>query len=180
MSKLGFILIISLLTFCGCRPHIVRNYEFGPTSDCDCILKSPPISIGGRSTYFSKSYAFCNRSTYDSRRDSVFNLTMSQYDLFDEYDESDFENDSLGKKFEENRANLIALKKDWTKCRIKTKYKGQMIDSTFRMVVLKRKIRYYNKYQKGRNKMGVEKFIGDSLVKSTLKEPEIRAVYRLY
>lgn len=105
---------------------------------------------------------------------------MSQYDLFDEYDESDFENDSLGKKFEENRANLIALKKDWTKCRIKTKYKGQMIDSTFRMVVLKRKIRYYNKYQKGRNKMGVEKFIGDSLVKSTLKEPEIRAVYRLY
>lgn len=149
--SLAFIFILSS---CKSSKTITRNYSLSFDEQCDCLTRSPLILVGAKSNYFKKETAFCTNPNYTVRKDSVRTLENLK--------------DDFPSRLEEIDSLIINFKNEWTHLKIKTKwnpsYKGSEI------VILKQRVKYYNKFNRGRKFIGMKLIVSDSLVESSLGE----------
>lgn len=153
-----------MLTFSSCmNPKTVsRNYEFATDDTCDCYTKHPVILVGTKSNYYSKEKAFCTRSNFNIRNDSIVKLK----NLIFQFESTEISEDSI-----EIRVNAITgiidkLETGWTHSKIKTKWKS----SSEGTQILKQKVKFYNKFKFGRKFVGMRKYKNGSLIKIKFEE----------
>lgn len=152
---------LAVLTSCMHTRTIERNYEFAKEIPCDCYIKHPLLLLGTRSNYYSKESAFCTSLDFAARKDSVITLETLKYQL-----EENLEEDSIRMRINLIEEQLRTLKSSWTHTKIKTKWRN----SPEGIQVIRQKVKFYNRFHKGRKLAGVRKYKNNVLVRSKLKE----------
>ena len=146
---------------------ITRNYRLSFDEKCDCLTRRPLIPVGTKSTYHIKEKAFCTNPNYVIRRDSIDNLETLKYYLEDDFYSGSFTEDSLMLKAEEIDSIIMNLKNGWTHLKIKTKW-NPPYGGNEEIVILEQRVKYYNKFNRGKKYIGMKLIVNDSLVESTL------------
>jgi len=161
-----FGLLLAILSSCMNIWTVRKNYEFATDDTCDCYTKHPFIMIGGKSNYHSKQKAFCTRWSYPVRSDSISKLRDSINELEYGPESGKIPEDSIEIRVNALNGIIDKLETGWTHSRIKTKWKN----SSKGAIILKQKVKFYNKFNFGRKFVGMKKFKNGSLVKIKFEE----------
>ncbi|WP_430401660.1 hypothetical protein [Fluviicola sp.] len=159
--------ILLILSSCMHTKTVSRNYEFATDDTCDCYTKHPLILFGTKSNYYSKESAFCTRLNFAARKDSIIKLEELKYHLEDDLEaHSPGEGDSVLFRIQSIDKRLLGLRSDWTHSKIKTKWKN----SSEGTIILKQKVKFYNRFKSGRKFVGMKKYKNGSLIKVKLED----------
>lgn len=161
-----FGLLLLILTGCMNTKTVSKNYEFATDDTCDCYTKHPLIMIGSKSNYYSKQKAFCTRWSYHIRNDSIAKLRDSIYKLEYGSESGKMTEDSIEIRVSGMNEIIDKLETGWTHSKIKTKWKN----SSEGIIILKQKVKFYNKFNFGRKFVGMKKYKNGSLIKVKLEE----------
>lgn len=162
-----FGLLLTILSSCMNIWTVRKNYEFATDDTCDCYTKHPFIMIGGKSNYHSKQKAFCTRWSYPVRSDSIAKLRDSINELEYGPESIKMTEDSIEIRVNALNGIIDKLETGWTHSKIKTKWKNSSGGTS---IILKQKIKFYNKFNFGRKFVGMKKYKDGSLVKIKFEE----------